>query len=752
MIHTSRTVTVGKMESIINEPIVLYRGDREVEVEFLIVGSKFMFTNGGNVIKSTNATLGQLVVNTPTGENMFSEVTECHEGKVVFVITKEMIDELVEVGFYSFQIRLFDDTQVSRVTIPPVHQGIDIRNPIAAEDETDLVDIGLVDYSVVRKNDFENVATFLPNGDYNKTNWESNDVISVDRLNKVDDALYEINREMKNTDKALLNDFDNLTLNVSRQMKDFTKEMEDEVEQIERDLNKKFGELKVDVGGDIRDRVETVETELEHIKILEAKSIEDIFNIESNDARKIKCDIELYDIVKITNKQNLNIEFTSGSIINFVNTSTWNDKYYDGSRWVYNTKNAITFDGLKNVTVRGLNLISDKENLNIKTFNGIYLVNCENVNFIDCTIDGFNWCGITFANNTCKNCSISNSRIYRNCYGIYNAGIGNIIENNIVTGMYSKSNEYKDNGNAWLPESPTYKSRYYDGIMEYGDNSIIINNYIQDNGQSGIYSSSVSNGIISNNIIEGNFNVGIDLGTVNNKIGITNMMISNNHLKDNYSNELNITGVADSIVQSNHIVKTDLTNPHYGIIIEGVSENNIITSNKIKLANAENSRGISFGHSTLRNKCYFNDILAKTKIYLSNDNKNFDFENPMVNFTKRITISPIDVEGFDGRAVIQFEIGDLNSHAQIITNKPLMISNISGVAQNINVGGLTSSLFSADPTNNVFWMNDNTKLRLPMRGSSPSEKGYLWFDSNSNKLVYSDGSGIIKVIATENNI
>ena len=206
MIHTSRTVTVGKMESIINEPIVLYRGDREVEVEFLIVGSKFMFSNGGNVIKSTNATLGQLVVNTPTGENMFSEVTECHDGKVVFVITKEMIDELIEIGFYSFQIRLFDDTQVSRVTIPPVHQGIDIRNPIAAEDETDLVDIGLVDYSIVRKNDFENVATFLPNGDYNKTNWESNDVISVDRLNKVDDALYEINREMKDADKALLND------------------------------------------------------------------------------------------------------------------------------------------------------------------------------------------------------------------------------------------------------------------------------------------------------------------------------------------------------------------------------------------------------------------------------------------------------------------------------------------------------------------------------------------------------------------
>lgn len=153
MIHTIRTVAVGDQESKIDSPIILYRGDREVEVEFTINGSDFTFTNDGNVIKSTNATLGQLVIKTPTGENMFSEVTECNDGKVVFVITKEMIDELIEVGFYSFQIRLFDEGQVSRVTIPPVLKGIDIRNPIAAEDETDLVDIGLVDYAVVSEDE-----------------------------------------------------------------------------------------------------------------------------------------------------------------------------------------------------------------------------------------------------------------------------------------------------------------------------------------------------------------------------------------------------------------------------------------------------------------------------------------------------------------------------------------------------------------------------------------------------------------------
>ena len=95
MIHTNRIVTVGEQESIIDRPIVLYRGDREVEIEFTLVGNEFTFSEEGNVIKSVNASHGQLVLNTPSGEHMFSELAECHEGKVVFVVTKEMIDEFI---------------------------------------------------------------------------------------------------------------------------------------------------------------------------------------------------------------------------------------------------------------------------------------------------------------------------------------------------------------------------------------------------------------------------------------------------------------------------------------------------------------------------------------------------------------------------------------------------------------------------------------------------------------------------------
>ena len=37
------------------------------------------------------------------------------------------------------------------------------------------------------------METFKENGSYNKTNWELGDIITVERLNKIEDALYEIN-------------------------------------------------------------------------------------------------------------------------------------------------------------------------------------------------------------------------------------------------------------------------------------------------------------------------------------------------------------------------------------------------------------------------------------------------------------------------------------------------------------------------------------------------------------------------------
>ena len=145
MIFTDRAVKVKRGVSSINEPIILYRGDREVEIRFTLKEeAPFMFNKeaDSNIIEVSEAAYGQLVIKTPNDlPAIFSEVTPTSEGKIVFKITGEMIDEITEVGNYSFQIRLFNESMNSRVTLPEVNGGIEIREPIASEDTASTVAI-----------------------------------------------------------------------------------------------------------------------------------------------------------------------------------------------------------------------------------------------------------------------------------------------------------------------------------------------------------------------------------------------------------------------------------------------------------------------------------------------------------------------------------------------------------------------------------------------------------------------------------
>ena len=146
VIFTDRNVTVKGGVSSVNKPVILYRGDRDVEIRFILrEEAPFRFNKevDSNIIENSEATYGQLVIKAPNDlPAIFSEVAPTNEGKIVFKITGEMIDEITEVGNYSFQIRLFDESINSRVTLPEVNGGIEIREPIASEDTTSTVVIG----------------------------------------------------------------------------------------------------------------------------------------------------------------------------------------------------------------------------------------------------------------------------------------------------------------------------------------------------------------------------------------------------------------------------------------------------------------------------------------------------------------------------------------------------------------------------------------------------------------------------------
>ena len=143
MIFTDRVIKVKRGISSINEPIILYRGDREVEIRFALKEeAPFRFNRevDSNIIENSEAAYGQLVIKVPNGlPAIFSEIAPTNEGKIVFKITEDMIDEIAEVGNYSFQIRLFDENISSRITLPEVNNGIEVREPIASEDTASTV-------------------------------------------------------------------------------------------------------------------------------------------------------------------------------------------------------------------------------------------------------------------------------------------------------------------------------------------------------------------------------------------------------------------------------------------------------------------------------------------------------------------------------------------------------------------------------------------------------------------------------------
>ncbi len=199
MIFTERTIKMSNDVCKIDNPIVLYRGDYNVEIRFTIIECPYKYStkDSTNIIEEVDASYGQLVIRVPNdGSPIFSDVVETKRGSVVFTLSGEMIDESIEVGDYTFQIRLFDANRESRATIPPIENGISIREPIAFEDVTTTNEVGeaTVGYALTTAATSEDA--FNNEGNYNKTIWGTGDRITAAKLNKIEDGIDGINQKI----------------------------------------------------------------------------------------------------------------------------------------------------------------------------------------------------------------------------------------------------------------------------------------------------------------------------------------------------------------------------------------------------------------------------------------------------------------------------------------------------------------------------------------------------------------------------
>ena len=202
MIFTERTITVVNDSATINKPLILYRGDKNIELKITIAESQFKFrnTDASNVIETTDASYAQLVINTPYNSPIFSDVAATKNGAVIFVISAAMIDEIREVGAYEIQIRLLDDNKQSRASIPPVSNAIEIREPIAIEDGS-AVDSNAVNAAKVNRaltTTSAPLEAFDSQGNYIKNNWGDGDPITDAALNKMEAGIDGVNKKIGN--------------------------------------------------------------------------------------------------------------------------------------------------------------------------------------------------------------------------------------------------------------------------------------------------------------------------------------------------------------------------------------------------------------------------------------------------------------------------------------------------------------------------------------------------------------------------
>ena len=190
-----RTITVNNDKSILDNPLYLYVGDGDITYLFTIKEKKKVASFGelgsSNSLLNEISGYGEVRIYKPDGsEPVFTTRAEIVDDKLQAVFSAEHIDQLTEAGTHQLQIHLYDDDDSvkNRFTIPPIE--LNVLFPVGTS--SNLADAAIVGQAEAVAE--APIDTFLSDGSYNKTKWATGDKITSGKLNKIEAALYQINK------------------------------------------------------------------------------------------------------------------------------------------------------------------------------------------------------------------------------------------------------------------------------------------------------------------------------------------------------------------------------------------------------------------------------------------------------------------------------------------------------------------------------------------------------------------------------
>ncbi len=186
-ITTDCKLTVSKNTAKLDEEIFLYKNDRNIKLLIEIVDNKYRYKSDdlSNLLVKYKASYAQVkwYKNAEVKKEFPIQATD--DGKVVFVIEGELINEDTELGDYDLQLRLLNESQESIRSLPIIKGAVHILKPLFEEGDIATVNSAVADVSMLSL-DGDAIDTYNSDGTYNQTNWGNGDVISSAKLNKLE--------------------------------------------------------------------------------------------------------------------------------------------------------------------------------------------------------------------------------------------------------------------------------------------------------------------------------------------------------------------------------------------------------------------------------------------------------------------------------------------------------------------------------------------------------------------------------------
>ena len=186
-ITTDCKLTVSKNTAKLDEEIFLYKNDRNIKLLIEIVDNKYRYKSDdlSNLLVKYKASYAQVkwYKNAEVKKEFPIQATD--DGKVIFVIEGELINEDTELGDYDLQLRLLNESQESIRSLPIIKGAVHILKPLFEEGDIATVNSAIADVSMLSL-DGDAIDTYNSDGTYNQTNWGSGDIISSSKLNKLE--------------------------------------------------------------------------------------------------------------------------------------------------------------------------------------------------------------------------------------------------------------------------------------------------------------------------------------------------------------------------------------------------------------------------------------------------------------------------------------------------------------------------------------------------------------------------------------